>query len=50
VAQFEQAAHMDPSENNIFDWGVELLLHQTFEPALKFLATYSPLPRSAAWK
>lgn len=31
--EYEQAAHMEPSEKHIFDWGVELLLHQTFEPA-----------------
>jgi tetratricopeptide (TPR) repeat protein len=35
AAQFEKAAHMDPSENNIFEWGTELLLHQTFEPAIE---------------
>jgi tetratricopeptide (TPR) repeat protein len=33
AAQFEQAVRMDPSENNILEWGTELLLHQTFEPA-----------------
>jgi Flp pilus assembly protein TadD len=25
--EFETAAHMDPSESNLFDWGSELLLH-----------------------
>jgi tetratricopeptide (TPR) repeat protein len=35
AAQYEKAAHMDPSENNIYEWGTELLLHQTFEPALE---------------
>ncbi len=33
--QYEQAAHMEPNEENIFDWGTELLLHQTFEPAVE---------------
>jgi tetratricopeptide (TPR) repeat protein len=33
--EFETAAHMDPSEGNIFDWGSELLLHRTLEPAIK---------------
>ena len=32
--EFEAAAHMDPSESNIFDWGCELLLHRTLEPAI----------------
>ena len=32
--EYEQAANMEPSENNIFDFGAELLLHQTFEPAV----------------
>ena len=32
--EYEQAARMEPSENNIFDFGAELLLHQTFEPAV----------------
>jgi tetratricopeptide (TPR) repeat protein len=48
VAQFEQAAHMDPSESNIFEWGVELLLHQTFEPAVEvFRSGIARYPRSA---
>jgi tetratricopeptide (TPR) repeat protein len=32
--EFEIAAHMDPSEDNLFDWGGELLLHRTYEPAV----------------
>ncbi len=32
--EFESAAHMDPSEDNLFDWGSEMLLHRTFEPAI----------------
>jgi tetratricopeptide (TPR) repeat protein len=32
--EFETAAHMDPSEGNLFDWGSELLLHRTYEPAI----------------
>ena len=31
---FETAAHMDPSEDNLFDWGSEMLLHRTYEPAI----------------
>ncbi len=32
--EFEIAANMDPSEDNLFDWGSELLLHRTYEPAI----------------
>jgi len=35
VKEFEVAAHQDPSESNLFDWGSELLLHQTLEPAIE---------------
>jgi tetratricopeptide (TPR) repeat protein len=33
--EFSVAAHMDPSEANLFDWGSELLLHRTYEPAIE---------------
>ena len=32
--EFETAAHLDPSEDNLFDWGSEMLLHRTYEPAI----------------
>ena len=32
--EFEIAAHLDPSEDNLFVWGSELLLHRTYEPAV----------------
>nr|WP_179638946.1 tetratricopeptide repeat protein [Edaphobacter lichenicola] len=32
--EFEVAAQMDPSEDNLFAWGSELLLHRTYEPAI----------------
>jgi len=32
--EFGSAAHMDPSEDNLFDWGSELLVHRTYEPAI----------------
>jgi tetratricopeptide (TPR) repeat protein len=35
VKEFEIAAHLDPSEENLFDWGGELLLHRTYEPAVE---------------
>jgi Flp pilus assembly protein TadD len=34
VNEFGSAAHMDASEDNLFDWGSELLLHRTYEPAI----------------
>lgn len=34
VNDFELAAHLDPSEDNLFDWACELLLHRTYEPAI----------------
>jgi tetratricopeptide (TPR) repeat protein len=33
--EFEAAAHMDPSESNLFDWASELLLHRTLDPAIE---------------
>jgi tetratricopeptide (TPR) repeat protein len=33
--EYETAAHMDPSESNLFDWGSELLLHRTLDPAVE---------------
>lgn len=45
--QYEKAARMDPSEQNIFDWGTELLLHQTFDPAVEvFKAGLEKFPQS----
>ena len=33
--EFQNAARMDPSEDNLFVWGSELLLHRTYEPAIQ---------------
>lgn len=33
--EFETAAHQDPTESNLFDWGSELLLHRTLDPAIE---------------
>jgi tetratricopeptide (TPR) repeat protein len=33
--EYESAAHMDPSEGNLFDWASELLLHRTLDPAVE---------------
>jgi tetratricopeptide (TPR) repeat protein len=35
VSEFQTAAHLDPSESNLFDWGGELLLHRTLDPAVE---------------
>jgi tetratricopeptide (TPR) repeat protein len=35
ASEFEIAAHLDPSEENLFTWGSELLLHRTYEPAIE---------------
>jgi tetratricopeptide (TPR) repeat protein len=32
--EYELAAHEDPSESNLFDWGSELLMHRTLDPAV----------------
>jgi tetratricopeptide (TPR) repeat protein len=48
AAQYEQAARMEPSEQNILNWGAELLLHQTFAPAIEvFKAGTERFPESA---
>jgi tetratricopeptide (TPR) repeat protein len=39
--QFEIAGHMDPSEDNLFEWGSELLIHRTYEPAIQVFETAS---------
>jgi tetratricopeptide (TPR) repeat protein len=45
--QFEIAAHMDPSEENLFTWGSEYLLHRTYEPAIDvFQAASQRYPKS----
>jgi tetratricopeptide (TPR) repeat protein len=33
--EFELAAHAEPSESNLFDWGSELLVHRTLDPAVE---------------
>jgi tetratricopeptide (TPR) repeat protein len=35
VKEYEHAARMDPSEQNYFEWGTELLLHKAAEPAVE---------------
>jgi tetratricopeptide (TPR) repeat protein len=49
--EYEIAAHMDPTESNLFDWGSELLLHRTLDPAVDVFqqaaARYPTSPRLA---
>lgn len=49
--EFELAAHADPSESNLFDWGSELLIHRTLAPAVEVFqqaaARYPNSPRLA---
>ena len=40
--EYQIAAHMDPSEDNLFDWGSELLLHRTYEPAIEVFRAGDP--------
>lgn len=39
--EYETAAHLDPSEGNLFDWGSELLLHRTLDAAIEVFKSAS---------
>jgi tetratricopeptide (TPR) repeat protein len=49
--EYQRAARMEPSESNLFDWGSELLLHQTLNPAIEVFSEgvkrYPDSPRLA---
>jgi tetratricopeptide (TPR) repeat protein len=48
VKEYEHAARMDPTEQNYFEWGTELLLHKAAEPAAEvFTRGSSAHPKSA---
>jgi tetratricopeptide (TPR) repeat protein len=48
VHEYERAARMDPSEQNYFEWGSELLLHRAAKPAAEvFTKGSSAHPQSA---
>jgi tetratricopeptide (TPR) repeat protein len=48
VREFELAVRMDPSEQNYFAWGTELLLHKAAQPAAEVFAKGSSVhPNSA---
>jgi tetratricopeptide (TPR) repeat protein len=46
--EYQRAAQMDPSETNLFDWGGEFLLHQTWKAAITvYLQGVRRYPNSA---
>ena len=46
--EYELAAHMKPSEDNLFAWGCELLRHAAYQPTGDvFAAGSEPYPLSA---
>jgi tetratricopeptide (TPR) repeat protein len=48
VNEYQRAAHMDPSDTNMFEWGSELLLHLALEPATQvFTLGTERYPQSA---
>jgi tetratricopeptide (TPR) repeat protein len=47
VREYQRAAELDPSESNLFDWGLELLTHRAAEPAIEVFTKGNRLfPRS----
>jgi tetratricopeptide (TPR) repeat protein len=48
VHEYEQAARLDPSEENYFAWGSELLLHRAAQPASEVFAKGSALHSKSA--
>jgi tetratricopeptide (TPR) repeat protein len=48
VREYERAVRMEPSEQNYFEWGTELLLHKAAEPAVEvFTKGFGAHPKSA---
>lgn len=48
VQEYERAARLDPSEQNYFEWGTELLLHRADQPAVEvFTKGFRAHPDSA---
>lgn len=48
ASEYEAAARLDPTESNLFDWGSEMLLHRTYEPAIAIFQTaVGRFPKSA---
>ena len=47
IKEYEQAVRMEPNAQNMLNWGAELLLHQTFTPAIEvFKAGTQRFPQS----
>jgi len=48
VQEYQRAAELDATENNLFDWGAELLVHRAYEPAIEVFRKGNQLfPHSA---
>jgi tetratricopeptide (TPR) repeat protein len=48
VREYESAARLEPSEQNYFNWGTELLLHKAVRPAIEvFMKGSGAHPKSA---
>ena len=46
--EYETAARLDPTEDNLFDWGSEMLVHRTYDAAITiFQAATARYPSSA---
>jgi tetratricopeptide (TPR) repeat protein len=46
--EYQRAAELNPTENNLFDWGTELLMHRAAEQAIEVFAKGNRLfPRSS---
>jgi tetratricopeptide (TPR) repeat protein len=48
VHEYEHAARLDPSEQNYFEWGTELLLHKAALPAVEVFTKGSGMHRNSA--
>jgi tetratricopeptide (TPR) repeat protein len=48
VHEYERATQMDPSEQNYFEWGAELLLHRAAQPAVEVFTKGSRLHPGSA--
>ena len=47
AAQYHAAAHLDPTEDRIFDWATDLIVHETYRPAIAIFSRGVELyPRS----
>ena len=48
VREYQRAVELSPTESNLFDWGTELLVHRTFQPAIEvFTRGHRQFPNSS---